>query len=195
MVADKKAGKGKNQGKKPTKSPPKIHTGFVLRDECLAPFKNIYFYYTGPNPYLSASKLWGYIDKFFEVSSAGFGEPEFYWDTSGDPITYTMKWWVRKSLSRYSEIRWDIMVQGDEGAQTKKGRFTLEITANINHRIPSSWLHRSFWWIYQYLFYTRRRMEYLKYCRKYALGFREFAKKTLGLTTSSAKEPEMKDLD
>ncbi|GEM_PF-641770 len=179
--------------KKEVEKKKKKATKIVLKDECLAPYKNIYLHYTGQNPFSSVNKLWGVLDKFFEVSSAGFGEPEFYWDTSGDPITYMAKWWVRRRYSKYSEIRYDIAVQGDEGTQTKKGRFTLEITANINHQIPNTWMNRTLWWVYQYLFYSRRRMEYLRECRKFATGFREFAKKEFGMTTTAAKQIEIKD--
>ncbi|HLD57170.1 MAG TPA: hypothetical protein VJA47_02630 [archaeon] len=187
--------KDEAEKKKKEAAKKKPATKIVLRDECLAPYKNIYMYYNGPNPFSVVGKLWGVLDKFFEVSSAGFGEPEFYWDTSGDPITYMARWWVRRTYSKYSTIRYDIAVQGDEGAQTKKGRFTLEITANIHHSIPNTWFNRTLWWIYQYLFYTKRRMEYLRECRKFATGFREYAKKQFGMTETSAREPVMKEFD
>ncbi len=183
---DQKKGRGKKEEKKGAPI-------YVLKDECLAPYKNIYLHYTGQNPFSVVGKLWSAIDKYFEVSSAGFGEPEFYWDTSGDPITYMARWWVRRSYSKYSEIRYDIAVQGDEGAQSKKGRFTLEITANIRHNVPNTWLHRTMWWIYQYLFYTRRRVEYLKECRKFAYGFREYAKQEFGMIVTASKEVELKE--
>ncbi len=186
MAADKKTEK-KKEKKKPTA------TSVTIKDECLAPYKSLMLFYNGPNPFSVVGKIVSKLDIYFEVSSSGWGEDKFMWDTSGDPIGFYVKWWVRKPLSGYSQLNYDIIVQGDEGAQTKKGRFTVEVTANVVHRVPTGWFHRSMWWIYQYLFYNKRRMEYLKFCRKYSYGFRELLKSEFGLTTTSAREPEMKD--
>ena len=160
----------------------------VMTDDCLTPGRSINLLYKGANPSGIASKLTGSFQTFFRVSSAGWGEPRFEWDKSGEPVSFFMKWWVKRSMSAASSMRLNITLQGDENSQTKMGKFTLEITPVIENKVPESWLARSIFWIYQYLFYNKVRQDYIKKCRQVSNAYREHLKNELGLVTSEGRE-------
>jgi len=170
--------------KKEKKTEKKKAGTVVIRDDCLPIGGSMYLLYKGPNPFSIASKLTGSFQPFFRISSAGWGEPDFRWDTSGEPITFFIKWWVKKGLSAYSTMRFNVIVQGDENSQTKQGRFTLEITPSVEHKFPENWFSKGIFWIYHYLFYNKVRQDYIKRCREITGAYRELLKGEFGLLQS-----------
>ncbi len=182
-MADKKTGEVKKHGKKsrPKKEPKK---DISITDDCLAPGRDLYITYKGPNPVSIATKLTSSFQPFFRISSAGWGEPDFRWDTSGEPVGFFIKWWVKKALSKTADMFLYIQLQGDENSQTKQGKFKLQVTPVITHKIPGEWFSRSLFKIYDYMFYGKVRQEYIKYCRQISHSYVEYLKGEMGLGTS-----------
>lgn len=145
----------------------------VIVDDCLSPARFIYLNYNGPDPYGVAKKISGSLQQFFAVSSAGVSETRFNWDNSGDPVTFYFTWWVKKSFG-FSGMRIGIKVQGAKGKIDNVGNFTLELKGEITTKFEySTSLLKPIWWIYSYLFYDRRRRNYIEMCRDYAERFRK----------------------
>lgn len=145
----------------------------VIVDDCLAPARFIYLDYSGPDPFGVSKKVTGMLQRFFGVSSAGVSETNFNWDNSGDPITFYFTWWIQKSFGSFSTMRIDIKVQGAKGKTKNVGNFTMELSGQINSRFKySTSLLKPLWWIYTYIFYNRRRKNYVDMCRDYLERFR-----------------------
>jgi len=161
---------------------------FEVVDDCFAPNKSQSLIYKGPNAATIASKLTGSFQPFFRIASAGWGEPDFRWDTSGEPIGFYMKWYVERGFSAFSKMVIHIVVQGDENSQTKQGKFTLEFTPTIVHQFPSNWLTRGLYWIYDYLFYGNQRQQYIKRCREINSAYMDYLKGEFGLMQSLNRE-------
>jgi len=145
----------------------------VIVDDCLAPARFIYLDYSGPDPYGVAKKVAGMLKPFFAVSSAGVSETDFKWDNTGDPITFFFSWWVQKPLGR--SIMWlRVKVQGAKGKTKNVGNFTMELKGEIKTSFGyKTSLLKPLWWIYAYLFYDRRRRNYVAMCRDYLERFRK----------------------
>lgn len=144
----------------------------VIVDDCLAPARFIYLDYSGPDPFGVSKKIAGMLKRFFGVSSAGISETNFNWDNSGDPITFYFTWWVQRSYGS-SLMRVDIKVQGARGKTKNVGNFTMELRGKIVTKFGyKTSLLKSLWWIYAYLFYNRRRRNYVDICRDYLQRFR-----------------------
>jgi hypothetical protein len=157
-------------------------TTIVIQEDCMSPSRWIYLDYKGKNPFSVANKIASMLLPFFEVSSAGVSETDFRWDTSGDPITFYFTWWVERSKSRYSRQRYDIKVSGSQTKESKEGNFTLQVhgtlTTNFSSGNPFA---KAIFWIYDYIFYNRRRAEYLKDCEETIYNFRDEIKKHFNL--------------
>ena len=111
---------------------------------------------------------------FFKVSSAGVSETRFSWDNSGDPITFFTTWWVQKSMSGFTRMMVTIKVQGAKGKNNNEGNFNLEMKGEISTKFEfRTSLLKPFWLIYSYLFYDRRRREYIEYCKNQLYDFRK----------------------
>jgi len=155
---------------------------FVIKDDCLAPERYIYLDYSGADPFGVVKKIGGMLNKFFHVSTSGVCEYDFRWDRSGDPYGFFVRWWVKKSLSGWTTAWFYIQVQGNVGKETNEGSFRLEISAElkteIGHRSP---LFRALWEIYSYVFYNKRRREYIRICSNLAHSLRDELKEHYNL--------------
>jgi len=144
-----------------------------ISDDCLAPARYVYMDYTGKNPYGVAKKISESLEKFFHISGAGVAETYFMWDNSGDPQTFHIKWWVKKTLSGYSTLWLYIIVKGDRAKETNEGMFNMRINAIIKTQFKGfSLFLKPIWYIYSLFFYNNRRREYINLCKNFALSFR-----------------------
>ncbi len=164
-----------------------------IRDDCHAPNKSMYLYYTGKNPFSLTGKIWSNFQPFFKISSAGHCEEVFKWDYAGQKWEFFVQWWVDKKLSAYSGMNFKIIVQGDEDKDTHEGRFTMEITPVVEHKFPSGWFSRGLWWVYHYIYYAARRREFIIRCRQLSDGYREFMKREMGMAETPSRYYETYD--
>jgi hypothetical protein len=153
-------------------------------EDCLAPARFVYLTYTGQNPFGCASKIAEMLQPFFRVSSAGISETDFRWDDSEDPISFYFTWWVQSGddLSRYTRHRFNIKVQGKQAKETRDGTFTLQLDARVmtSFKFGNPFL-KGLFWVYDYLFYWRRRASFVKRCEELAYDFRDEIKEHFNL--------------
>ena len=160
----------------------------VIQEDCLSPSRWIWLEFSGKNPFSVASKIAGMLMPCFNVSSAGISETDFRWDNSGDPITYYFTWWVERGgsdgPSRWTKQKFNIKVQGTQTKESKEGRFTLQLFGTLTTKFGSSNpFLKGLFWLYDYLFYAKRRSQYLKDCEETLFEFREEIKKHFNLQT------------
>jgi hypothetical protein len=149
-------------------------------EDCLAPARFVYLTYSGKGPFDVASKIAEMLQPFFRVSSAGISETDFRWDDSSDPIAFYFTWWVERGdeVSRWSRQRFNIKVQGKQTKETKEGEFTMQLDARLNTRFGfNNPFLKGLFWLYDYLFYWRRRAEFIKNCEETVYEFRDEIKK------------------
>ncbi len=184
VMADNKDKKGDKKKKEVKKAGGKLS----VTDECFVPSRTQKIYYKGPNPSSIATKLTSSFQPFFRISSAGWGEPDFRWDTSGEPATFFIKWWLKKSFSGSSTMWLYVYVQGDENTQTKQGKFTLELYPTLVTTVPENWAVRGLYMIYNYLFYDKMRQDFIKECSDTVTAYKEHIKTEFNLTTGEHKK-------
>ncbi len=184
-MAEKKKDEKKGADKK--KGEPKAGE-LKVTDECFVPGRTQKIFYKGPNPASIATKITSSFQPFFRVSSAGWGEPDFRWDTSGEPATFFIKWWLKKAFSNSSTMWLYIYVQGDENTQTKQGKFTLELFPTLTTSVSGNRVLRGLFTVYNYLFYDKQRQEYIKECRDIVTAYKEHIKTEFNLATGEHKK-------
>ena len=155
---------------------------FVIKDDCLAPERFIYLNYSGPDPYGVVKTITGMLTKYFHVSTSGTCEYDFRWDRSGDPRGFFTRWWVKKNLSGWSTAWYFFQVQGKVNTETNEGEFRLEVSAELRTTIGfKNPFFRGLWGIYSYLFYNKRRREYIRICGNTIQGLRNELKEHYNL--------------
>ncbi|RLB32405.1 MAG: hypothetical protein DRH12_19530 [Deltaproteobacteria bacterium] len=153
-----------------------------ISDDCLHPERYVYLKYSGPDPWGVVGRISERIRPFFHVSSSGTNQTRINWDDSGDPIWYFSTWWVKKSLSDYSNMLIHIKVIGNKSKTTNTGEFTMAIWGYVQTEF-SGWavFLKPIYIIYSYLFYHRLRRKFIEICRNYIMNFRNEIKEHFNL--------------
>lgn len=157
----------------------------IIKDDCLAPGRYMYLDYHGKNPFEIVKKIGDNIAEHFHVTSSQWGEDDFRWDNSSDPVTFFVRFWVRKPIGgKTTNILFRIKLQGQESQTTKEGMLTLEIVGRVETTFNARNIFlRTFWWIYSYLFFDRRRRNYIEVCKDFLMGFRRMVKEHYNMGT------------
>ncbi|MBM3304284.1 MAG: hypothetical protein FJY76_04235 [Candidatus Aenigmarchaeota archaeon] len=153
-----------------------------VTDECLTPEKYTYIRYTGKDPWSVAEKITEKIRPFFHVSASGTNNWRLNWDITGDVRTFYSLWWVKKDFSRFTQMKVDLKLQGEQHKDTKMGKFSLQFSGTLITKFKA-WgpLLRTAWYMYSYLFYNRARRQYIKRCQSTIYSFKNELKKEFGL--------------
>jgi hypothetical protein len=160
----------------------------TIIDDCLDPARFIYMDYSGADPYGVVKKISSSLSGFFKVSSAGVSETDFKWDNTGDPISFYTSWWVQKPFSKYSRMWVTIKVLGEKGEHKNVGNFTLEMRAEIKTSFSfSTSLLKPIIWMYSYVFYNRRRRNYISMCKDFVYGFKDEISEHFNLGTRGGR--------
>jgi len=151
-------------------------------DECLTPEKYTYVRYTGKNPWDVAEKITEKIRPFFHVSASGTNNWRLNWDVTGDVRTFYSLWWAKRKLSRFTNMKVDFKVQGEQHKDTKVGKFSLQLSGTIT-TVFEGWtpVVRPLFYLYSYLFYKKVRRDYIKRCQSSIYNFKNEIKRDFGL--------------
>ncbi len=157
-----------------------------ISDDCLSPEKYTYLTYSGPDPWGVVKKVTDSLKPYFHVSSSKVAHERLNWDISSDPINFWSLWWVKKSFSRYTNIRIYIWIQGTKNKTDNNGQFTMRLHGELLTNVSGPRLIlKPFWLMYSYLFYNRARRRYIEICRDLLLNFRNEIKEHYNLGATS----------
>ncbi|MFH0956941.1 MAG: hypothetical protein V1813_03690 [Candidatus Aenigmatarchaeota archaeon] len=167
----------------------------VIVDECLIPRRFGWLYYEGPDSFSFLKGFRGTLRFQFDVSSTRIHERKLLWDYTGDPIRCYSEWFIRKEVSRFSEINWTLRFLGYSAKATREGNFSLELYGEVKHTFdPSNWLMKYVWLFYNYLFYNKIRDSYTVLCRDYLNNFLNWAKEKYGMRTVDTPEASLEEM-
>lgn len=163
----------------------------TVSDECFSPVRAATLSYNGPDPYGVVKKVAEYIKPYFHLTAIGALNTRINWDVSDNPALFYTRWEANRKMSRFSKFVFTLIAQGEVNQETNKGNFSLQIEASIDTDIKG-WgpILRPFWLWYSYVFYNKRRQEYLKICKNNINGFINELKKhfNLGYTEIARRE-------
>lgn len=158
---------------------------FEIRDDCLAPERELTLSYAGPDPWAVVGRITDSIRDFFHVSASGTNQERLNWDVSGDPIGFYSVWWIKKKLSGYSHALIRIRVQGNKSKTDNTGRFTMYISGELVTNFEGhKWIIKPVWLLYTYLFYDRAKRRYVEKCSDLILNFRNEIKQHYGISAT-----------
>jgi len=169
----------------------------VITEECLVPRRLTYVNYKGPDPLAFLKDFKTTLRFIFEVSTTRCMERKLLWDYTGDPLRFYSEWWLRKEMSRFSNMRISIRVIGHVYKTKNSGDFSLELYGVVEHKFePSNWLTKYVWLLYNYMFYNQVRENQVVRCRNYIQAFLNWVKEKYNLpavTTPEASAEAFRD--
>ena len=156
----------------------------AFNDECLGPRRLGWLHYKGPDPIGFMRDFKKTLRFIFDISTTRCMQRKLLWDYTGDPIRFYNEWWLRKELSRFSEMWVSIRALGYVSKGKQDGNFSLELFGEIRNSFsPSNWFTKYIWIIYNYLFYNSLREKYILMCREYIRRYMTWCKEKYNLKT------------
>lgn len=156
----------------------------TIIDDCMPYRRVIELKYSGPEPYKISKAMWEDMKTFFQVSTSGVAFTHLYWDDSGDPVTFFMRWWMKKKFSRMTRMELNAKSTGDKRKADNTGSFSLSMRSKLTTEY-STWLPgplaKLMWEIYSYLFYNKARQMYIKQCQELTVSYKDFVADKFGL--------------
>ena len=167
----------------------------VITDECLIPRRLAWINYKGPEPIEFLKNFRKNLRFLFDVSSTRCMEKKLLWDYTGDPIRFYDEWYIKKELSRFSNMIVTLRALGYVSKGKKDGDFSLEIYGEIKNTFdPSNWFTKYVWIFYNYMFYAKMRESYSNICRDYINNFINWCKEKYGMKTVTTPEASLEEL-
>jgi len=135
----------------------------LIIDDILAPEESIVINYKGDNPIQVVHKISGWLKSVFMVETKDVYERQFKISKLGDVRDFFNLWHVEKSKDKWSKIFCKVVIDGKQSWSTKKGSVRIEITAWLQTSYNySNFIQRSFWLLYNRIFYYKMRRKYIQ---------------------------------
>ena len=164
----------------------------VFTDECLAPRRLGWLHYKGPDPVGFMKDFKKTFRFIFDISTTRCMQKKLLWDYTGDPIRFYNEWWLKKDLSRFSEMWVSIRIIGFVSKSKQDGNFSMELFGEIRNKFsPSNWFTKYIWLIYNYMFYNALREKYVLMCRDYIRKYMNWCKEKYNLKTVTTPEADV----
>ena len=131
-------------------------------DDILAPGDTLKVGYRGTNPFAVVGMIPDLIKNIMKISAKDLIETDIKWDATGENNDFYGTWMGKRTEDQWTKTNIRIIVQGEQNAKDKTGRFTLQIKGTIETKYAySNFFNRWFWWFYNYRFYYNQRRQYL----------------------------------
>lgn len=144
---------------------------FVIQDEVFAPRETSVLEYHGPNPMGIYRELDTLARRLLEAKGTNVFEVDFRWDSTEDPRTFFINYFVEKSFDKLTKFRVDFKFYGTQPSDpSREGTLRLEVRAVITTRYSPSGIMKVFFWpffyFYHIAYYNQMRRRYIVYLKR-----------------------------
>lgn len=135
----------------------------TIVDEILAPEEEMRISYSGKNPFLIATIILPLLREILKVSSTNLFEEDIRWDILGEMKTFYGVWRGIEPHDKWTYGMFRVYAQGgvnkeNEGWVDIRLKGWLRTEFGYGNQFTRSW-----WWLYNYMFYWKQRRMYIDY--------------------------------
>jgi hypothetical protein len=135
----------------------------TIDDDILAPSDVIKIKFEGKNPFSVVPTMLATLKYVMKLSGKDVRETDIRWDVTSDPREFYGMWMGIKKNDRWTKTFARIIAQGAQSSTDKTGWINIELKGYIKTEYEySTFIQKSFWWFYNYMFYYRQRRMYLE---------------------------------
>lgn len=147
---------------------------YIIKDDLLAPDPFFNFTFTGKGPSKFIGDLSDMLLDHWNIQGNDVFNKEIKWHTSETGVSFYLTSHAAAGLDAYSKLVFEIRVVGKEDKTTKEGTISIVIhpylmtTPEIKSSVQSLW-----WFLYNFIFYDKKRVSYLAFHRKRMADFKQ----------------------
>ena len=145
----------------------------TIVDEVLVPEEEMNISFNGKNPFLIATIILPLMREVLKVSSTNLFEEDIRWDILGENKTFYGVWRGEEPHDQWTKCVFRVYAQGGQN-KDKEGWVDVRLKGWLRTRFNwGNQLTRSWWWLYNYMFYWKQRRMYMDYDMDIALKIKE----------------------
>jgi hypothetical protein len=135
----------------------------TISEDILAPSDTIKIKYTGKNPFSVVPPMLRTMKYVMKLSGKDMRETDLRWDITADPREFYGVWMGVKGNDLWTKTFVRVIAQGAQSSTDKTGWVEIHIKGYIETKYEySTFIQKSFWWFYNYMFYYKQRRMYLE---------------------------------
>ena len=151
-------------------------------DDLLAPREFIEIKFQGKEPFNVCTMFPRMLIDVMKISGKDVFETDIRWDVTSDPREFYGVWMGIKKNDRWTKTFVRILAQGEQSSTDKTGNITIRLKGYVKTEYEySTFIQRSFWWFYNYMFYYKQRRMYLERAKDDIHMLRDRLMKQLGM--------------
>ena len=140
----------------------------IITEDLLSPEDKITTNFTGQNPLRICQNMKLLFEKVMQVEGKDTFERVFKWDMLEEPRSFFNLWTALREEDLWTKIIGKAVLQGKQNSKTKAGTIKIEISGYLETKFEySNFLQKAFWLAYNYMFYWKRRRQYMERGREY----------------------------
>ncbi|MEM7819885.1 MAG: hypothetical protein QXD48_03595 [Candidatus Aenigmatarchaeota archaeon] len=154
----------------------------IISDDILAPSDVIKIHFEGKNPFSVVPGMISIIKYEMKLSGKDMRETDIRWDVSSDPREFYGVWLGKRTNDRWTATYVRVIAQGAQSSVEKIGWIDIWLKGYIETKYEySNFIQKSFWWIYNYMFYWKQRRSYLERAKDDLFKIRDRLMTQLGI--------------
>ncbi len=114
--------------------------------------------FKGEEPFKIYYKIGNLFKDVFELSGKDIFERKLKWDSTSEDKPFYVKWEIEKKIDTWTKIFVTVVVQGSQNSATRKGNIIITIVPAFITKVETGFLQRTFWWLYYFIFYKKKRI-------------------------------------
>jgi len=151
-------------------------------EDILAPHDTIKVKYTGKNPFSVVPPLLRTLRYVMKLSGKDVRETDIRWDITSDPREFYGMWLGKKKNDRWTNTFIRVIAQGAQSSTDKNGWIEIQLKGYIETIYEySTFIQKSFWWFYNYMFYYKQRRMYFERAKDDIMILKERFQRQLGI--------------
>ncbi len=137
----------------------------IFEDNLSYPREKEIIKFQGEEPFRLYSQMNKLLKDVLEVMGKDVNEMKLKWDATTPDKSFYVKWRVKRKIDAWTKAIYEVIAQGKQNSQTRKGDITIAIVPSFRTEIKGAFLQKTFWWIYYFVYYKKKRIKDFYYAK------------------------------
>ena len=140
----------------------------IFEDNLSYPREKEIIKFQGEEPFRLHSQMNKLFKDVLEVMGKDINEIKLKWDITAPDKSFYVKWRVIRKIDAWTKAIYEVVAMGKQNSQTRKGDIIIAVVPSFRTEIKGSFLQKTFWWIYYFIHYKKKRSRDFYYAKNLA---------------------------
>ncbi len=152
-------------------------------DDIMAPSDTAKVKYKGPKAVAILGMVPDLIKSTMKIPGKDLLETDIRWDVSSPTNSFYGVWMGKREEDGWTKTYMRVIVQGNHNPKDNTGDFLIQLKGTVETKYEySNFVHRWFWWFFNYGFYYKQRRKYLEAAKDDIHEMRDIVRERFGVS-------------